>query len=72
MCENCSRLRMKTIGRCQWHHSSVFIVNCEHISSFVLIVEFEQANVCWVHIENKNTFEDKIGYIMRYVAVFSV
>ena len=71
-CENCSRLRMKTLERCQWRHSSVFIVNCEHISSFVQIAEFEQANVCWVHIENKNTFEDKIGYIMRYVAVFSV
>ena len=63
---------MKTLGRCQWRHSLVFIVNCEHISSFALIIEFEQANVCWVHIEKKNTFEDKIVYIMRYVAVFSV
>ena len=63
---------MKTLGRCQWRHSLVFIVNCEHISSFVLIIEFEQANVCWVHIEKKNTFEDKIVHIMRYVAVFSV
>ena len=63
---------MKTLERCQWRHSSVFTVNCEHISSFVLTVEFEQANVCWVHIEKKNIFEDKIGYIMRYVAVFSV
>ena len=63
---------MKTLGRCQWRHSLVFIVNCEHISSFVLIIEIEQANVCWVHIEKKNTFEDKIVYIMRYVAVFSV
>ena len=71
-CENCSKLRIKTLERCQWRHSNVFIVNCEHISSFVLIVEFEQANVCWVHIEKTNTFEDKIGYIMRYVAVFSV
>ena len=66
MCENCSRLRMKTLERCQWRHSSVFIVNCEHISSFVLIVEFEQANVCWVHIEKTNTFEDKIGYMLQY------
>ena len=71
-CENCPRLRMKTIEWCQWLHSSVFIVNCEYISSFVLIVEFEQANVCWVYIEKKNTFEEKVGYIMRYVAVFSV
>ena len=71
-CENCSRLRMKTLERCQWRHSSVFIVNCEHMSSFVLIAEFEQENVCWVHIEKKNTFVDKIGYIMCYVAVFSV
>ena len=66
-CKNCSKLK-----RCQWRHSNAFIVNCEHISSFVLIVEFEQANVCWSHIEKTNTFEDKIGYITRYVAVFSV
>ena len=50
----------------------IFIVNCEHISNFVSVVGFEQANVCWVHIEIKNTFEGKIGYIMRYVVVFSV
>ena len=71
-CENCSKLRIKTLERCQWRHANVFIVNCEHISSFVLVVEFEQANVCWVHIEKKNTFEDKIRYVMLYVAVFSV
>ena len=61
---------MKTLERCQWRHSSVFIVNREHISSFVLIVEFEQENVCWIHVEITNTFGDSIGYIMRYVAVF--
>ena len=31
---------------------------------------FEQANVCLVHIKKAITFEDKIGYIMRYVVVF--
>ena len=36
-------------------------------SNFVLIVEFEQANVRSVHIEKANIFEDKIGYIMHYV-----
>ena len=68
-CENCSRLRMKTLERCQWRRPSVFIVNCEHISNFLLIIDFEQAKVCWVHIEKINTFEDKIRYIMRYVVV---
>ena len=63
---------MKTLEECQWRHPSFFTDNCEHISSFALIVEFEQVNVCWVHIEKTNTFEDKIGYIMRYVVVFSV
>ena len=38
--------------------------------NFFLIIEFEQANVCWVRFEKKNTFEDKIEYIMNYVAVF--
>ena len=44
-CENFSRLRVMTLERCEWRHSSVFIVNCEHISSFALIGEFEKANV---------------------------
>ena len=61
---------MKTLERCQWRHSSAFIVNCEHISKFVLTVDFEQANFCWVYIEKTNTFEDKIEYIMRYVVAF--
>ena len=43
---------------------------CEYISNFVLIVEFEQVNVCWFHIEKTNTFEYKIEYVMRYVVVF--
>ena len=68
----CSGLRMKKLERCQWCHSIVFIVNREHVSSFVLIVEFEQENVYWIHIETTNTFGDKIGYITRYAAAFSV
>ena len=46
---------------------SVFTVNCKHILNFVLFVDFEQGNVCLVHIENANIFEDKIGHMMRYV-----
>ena len=34
---------MKTLYKRQWRRSNVFIVNCEHISNFVLIVDFEQA-----------------------------
>ena len=71
-CENCSRLRMKTLEQCQWRHPSVFIVHCQHILNFVLIADVEQANVCWVHIGKTNTFEDKIGYIMRYVVVLAM
>ena len=48
----------------------VFIVNCEHISNIVLIVDFEQANVCWVYIEKINTFEDKNGYTMVMLQYF--
>ena len=59
---------MKTLERRQWRRSGVFMVNCEHISHFALIVNFQQANVCWVYIEKTNTFEDKIEY-MRYVVV---
>ena len=61
---------MKTIERCQWRRSSVLIVNCEDTSNFVLIVDFEQTNVCCDNIEEINTFEDRIRYIMRYVVLF--
>ena len=67
--ENCSRLRMKTLERCQRCHSSVYMVNCQHISNFLLIIDFEKAKVCQVHIKTINTFEDKIRYIIRYVVV---
>ena len=40
-CENCPS-------------SGVYIVNCEQC---VLIIDFEEANVCWVHIEKINTFK---------------
>ena len=69
MCENCSRLRMKSLERWQWRHSSVYIVNGEHISNFLLFIDFEKTNLCWGNIEKINTFEDKIWYIMRYVVV---
>ena len=46
-----------------------FIINSEHISDSLLIIDFEQEKVCWVHIEKINTFEDKIRYIVRYVVV---
>ena len=34
--------------------SSVFIVNCKPISNFVLLVDFEEANICLVHIEQEH------------------
>ena len=36
-CEICSKLTTKTPERRQWRRSSVFIVNFEHISHFVLV-----------------------------------
>ena len=69
--ESCLILRMLMLTIFNiWRCSSVFIVNCEHISNFVLIVDFEQAKVSLVHIEKTKTFEDKIWHIMCYVAVF--
>ena len=50
--------------------SSVFIVKSEHILNFVLIVDFEQANVYLFHIEKPNSFEKEIRHIMRYAVVF--
>ena len=59
-----------TLERYQWRRSSILIANCELISNFVVTDDFEQANVCWVHIEKPETFDNKIGYIMGYVAAF--
>ena len=35
--ELCSMLTIKTLERCHWRHSGVFIVNFEHISHLVLV-----------------------------------
>ena len=67
--ENCSKFRMKTLERCYWQGCSTYIVNCKHMSNFFLIADFEQAKIYLVHGEKANTFEDKIRYIIRYVAV---
>ena len=57
---------MKPLERWQWRHSSVCKINREHISNFLLFIDFERANVCWGNIEKLNTFEEKIWYIMLY------
>ena len=48
---------MKTVERRQWRRSGVFIVKCEHVSHIILIADFEQADACWVHVENTNAVE---------------
>ena len=58
---------MKTLQRCQWCSSSVYIVKCEHI--LLLTIDFEKTKVCWLLIEKINTFEEMIWYIMCYVVV---
>ena len=45
---------MKTLKQRRWCRSGVFIVNCEHISLFVLIAYVEGANASWVFIEKTN------------------
>ena len=57
-------VQMKTVQWRQLRRSSVLIIKCKHVSHFVAIDDFEQANVCWVHIENTSTFEGKIEYSM--------
>ena len=49
-CEICSELTIKTLERCQWGCSDVFIVNSEHVltpCSSVTIFKFEQVNAGW-------------------------
>ena len=71
-CENCSRLRMKILELCQRRHSSAFIVNCKHISSFALIVEFERANVCGAYIEKTCLRRQDLVYHALCCSIFSV
>ena len=52
---------MKTLERCQWLRSIVYIVTCEHFSTFLSIIDFEEAKVCWVYIEKINTFNTRSG-----------
>ena len=55
--------------------TSTTVFSCLHCYlwtyfTFALIVAFQRAsNVCWVHIEKTNTFDDKIGYLIRYFVV---
>ena len=66
--ESCPTLRMSMLTIFNINDvNSVFIVNCKNISNFILIDDFEQANICLVHIEKTNIFDDKIAHIMRYV-----
>ena len=55
---------MKTLERCQWRRSSVFIVNCEHISNFLLIIDFEQAKVCRVHKDKHFRKQDQVYHTL--------
>ena len=64
-------LQMKTAERSQWLRFGDFIVKCEHVSHFALIVNFEQANTsAGLHIENTKISEGKVRYIS--VVVFLV
>ena len=64
-CESCLILRMSILTI--FNISDVsgvvlvpFIVTCEQISNFVLIVDLEQPKVCLVQIEKTKTFIDKL------------
>ena len=46
-CEICSKLTIKTPERCHWHRLYVFIVNFEHISHLVSIINFEHVISNW-------------------------
>ena len=53
------------------------IFNINNVNGVVLVplfltvnifqTDFEQVNICLVHIEKANIFEGKVGHIMRYV-----
>ena len=62
---------MKTLKLRRWCRSGVFIVNCEHISLFVLIAYIEGANVSWGNIEKINGQQYRI-YQTLFCSILSV
>ena len=58
-------IKNANVNDIQYYH--ICIHNSKYISNSVLIIDFEQANLCSVHIEKKNIFDDKIGHIISYV-----
>ena len=68
-CERCLTLRisMITIFNVNDVNDVVLVSLLLTVNIFFLIVDFEQANFCFVHIGKTNIFEDKIGHIIRYV-----
>ena len=59
--EICSKLTIKTPGRCHWCCSGVFIVNFEHFTpcSSVSIVNFEKVNADWGRTKDLNKDQTK-------------
>ena len=52
-CEICSKLIIKTSGRCHWVHSGVFIFNSEYVSHLILVsrkANLELLNIAKSHV----------------------
>ena len=67
-CGNCSRLRLKTLERCQWRRSSAY---CSLLTYFKLPSNYwiwTDRGLLGLYWKNKH-FKDKIRYILRYVIV---
>ena len=62
---------MNTLERYQWCRSSVFIVNCEHISNFLLIVDFEQAHVAGFLLKRKTLLKKRSGISINTLQYFN-
>ena len=75
-CEKWSTLTIKAPQQHQWRRSGVFIVNFEHISHLVSIVNFEQVNASWEitkhvqviwirgrNVATSNTIHSKITWV---------
>ena len=72
-CESCLVLRMSILTIFNINDVNgvdlVSLLLTKRISNFVLILDFEQVNLCLVHIEKENIFEDKIGHIMNALCI---
>ena len=68
--QECWGLRMKTLERCQSRHSSVFIVNREHISRLVLMLNLNRKTFAGLILKWQIILKTRLGILRVMLQYF--